>query len=197
MRPGDRLGGIEGNETLTSAVAAVLTVLLLAEGVTIVLMGPLLREHMFVGIVLVPPVLLKLGSTGYRLVRYYAGSRAYREKGPPPLALRLLAPVLVAATVAVLATGVALLVIGHRSDLVLQLHKIAFFVWGACFAVHFLWHLPRVARVVGSGLTAARGERPAGSLPRTLLVSAALGGGLVLALALLSLIDGWQRGRGG
>ena len=51
---------------------------------------------MFVGLLLIPPVVLKLASTGYRFVRYYAGARAYREKGPPPLPLRLLAPVLVA-----------------------------------------------------------------------------------------------------
>ena len=44
---------------------------------------------------LIAPVLLKLASTGYRLLRYYGRSRAYREKGPPRLPLRLLAPVLV------------------------------------------------------------------------------------------------------
>ena len=79
----DRLGGTEGNEILTSATAAVLTVLLLAEGITILRMGGLVSVHMFIGLVLIPPVLLKLGSTGYRFVRYYTGARAYREKGPP------------------------------------------------------------------------------------------------------------------
>jgi hypothetical protein len=51
-----RLGGIEGNEILTSATALVLTMLLLAEGVTIVDMGGLLSAHMFIGLVLIPPV---------------------------------------------------------------------------------------------------------------------------------------------
>ena len=58
-------------------------------------LGGLRAEHMFIGLVLIPPVLLKLGSTGYRFVRYYAGAPAYREKGPPRPLLRLLAPVLV------------------------------------------------------------------------------------------------------
>src|SRR4051812_16706543 len=109
----ERLGGTEGNEILTSATAVVLTVLLMAEGVTILLIGDLLSAHMFIGMALIPPVLLKLGSTGYRFARHYTGARVYRAKGPPPLALRTLAPLLVLATITVFATGVILLVSGR------------------------------------------------------------------------------------
>ena len=178
----------EGNALLTSATAAVLTLLLIAEGVTILWMGGLRIEHMFIGLVLIPPVLLKLGSTGYRFVRYYTGAPGYRAKGPPVLALRLLAPVLVAATILVFASGVALMIVGHRSDAVLELHKVSFIVWGAVFAVHFLWHLPRVWRAFAE----ARPERPPGGLVRSLLVSASLGGGITLAVALLALIEAWH-----
>ncbi len=45
-------------------------------------MHGLLVAHMFIGLVLIPPVLLKLGSTGYRFARYYTGAPAYRAKGP-------------------------------------------------------------------------------------------------------------------
>ncbi|MEA2312513.1 MAG: hypothetical protein QOE28_2481 [Solirubrobacteraceae bacterium] len=192
--PSGRLGGIEGNETLTSAVAVVLVVLLAAEGVTILMMRPLLREHMFIGLVLVPPVLMKLASTGYRFARYYTGSRAYREKGPPALPLRLLAPVLVAATLGVFATGVALLLIGHRSRTVLELHKITFIVWGVFFVVHFLWHLPRAWRAASFHWRASRPDRRPGSTLRALAVTATIGGGFALALVLLAQIDAWQRG---
>src|SRR5258707_561095 len=95
----DRLGGTEGNELLTSATAVVLTGLLAAEGFTILNMRGLLSAHMFVGLVLIPPILVKLGSTGYRFARYYTHSRTYQAKGPPFAALRLLAPVLVASTI--------------------------------------------------------------------------------------------------
>src|ERR671935_1176001 len=105
LRLHDRFGGTEGNELLTSATAVVLTCLLLAEGITVVHMRGLVGAHMFIGLVLIPPVLLKLASTGYRLLRYYGRSRAYREKGPPRLPLRLLAPVLVPATIVMFATG--------------------------------------------------------------------------------------------
>lgn len=186
-----RFGGTDGNEMLTGATAAVLTVLLVVEGITIIALGRLLRVHMFVGLLLFGPVLLKLASTGYRFARYYAGARRYREKGPPPLLLRLLAPVLVATTVAVFATGVALLLVGHRSGPVLLAHKVAFIVWGACFAAHFLWHLPRA----WSALTG--GRRISGRGLRGAAVLTAIAGGLGLALAALSLIGAWQRFRGG
>src|SRR3954466_2497993 len=126
----ERLGGPEGNETLTSATALVLVLLLLAEGVTIVWIGSLRSEHMFIGMALIPPVLLKLGSTGYRFARYYLGTPAYRRKGPPLLPLRLLAPVLVLTTVIVFASGVALMLVGHKSNTLFTLHKVSFIVWG-------------------------------------------------------------------
>lgn len=182
-----RLGGTDGNESLTGAAAAVLTVLLAVEGLTILALGPLLHVHMFVGLLLIGPVALKLVSTGYRFARYYAGAPRYRAKGAPVLPLRLLAPVLVAATVGVFATGVALLLVGHRSGTLLLAHKASFIVWGGCFAVHFLWHLPRAW---GSLRTQ---RRTAGFGARGTAVLASLAGGLALAVAALSLIGAWQR----
>src|SRR4051794_1881160 len=64
-----RLGDSEGNAILTTAPAAVLTILFVAEGITIVRMGARVSAHMFIGMLLIPPVLLKLASTGYRFVR--------------------------------------------------------------------------------------------------------------------------------
>ena len=79
----NQLGGTEGNEILTSATAVVLTVLLLAEGVTIVRMRGLVSAHMFIGMVLIPPVLLKLASTGYRTgARHAARACRARASGP-------------------------------------------------------------------------------------------------------------------
>jgi hypothetical protein len=188
----ERLGGTEGNEILTGATAVVLTVLLIAEGVTIVLIGDLLSVHMFIGMALIPPVSLKLGSTGYRFARYYAGTPAYREKGPPPLLLRVLAPLLVITTITVLATGVVLLVSGRRSDLVFNLHKVSFIVWGGCFAVHFLAHLPQTVRSLRTGWTRSSRRRIAGWELRLGVLIGSVGGGLALALAVLSLITAWH-----
>jgi hypothetical protein len=190
----DRFGGTAGNEILTSAIAVVLVGLLVAEGYTIVNMRGLVTAHMFIGLVLIPPVVLKLGSTGYRFARYYAGAREYREKGPPLLPLRLMAPVLVASTVAVLVTGVLLLAAGNKSGAVLQLHQLSFIVWGVVFAVHFLVYLPRVVRSLRADWRGARREAVPGAGLRGMLVAAALGGGAALALALLPAIDAWHGG---
>jgi hypothetical protein len=186
----ERFGGTEGNEILTSATAVVLIGLLAAEGYTIVNMHGLVTAHMFIGLVLIPPVGLKLGSTGYRFARYYTGSRPYRAKGPPILPLRVLAPVLVAATLAVFATGVLLLAAGHNSRAVLQLHQLSFVVWGVVFAVHLIAYLPRMVR----SLRAARREAVPGAGVRGMLVAAAVGGGAALALALLPTMDAWHGG---
>jgi hypothetical protein len=189
-----RFGGVEGNEILTSATAVVLIGLLAVEGYTIVNMRGLVTLHMFIGMVLIPPVLLKLASTGYRFARYYTGARAYKEKGPPLLPLRVMAPVLVASTVAVLVTGVLLLAAGHNSRAVLNLHQLSFVVFGVVFAVHFLTYLPRVLRSLRADWRAARRAAVPGAGVRAMLVAAAVGGGAALALALLPTISAWHGG---
>ena len=186
-----RQGGAEGNEILTSAAAVVLVVLLVAEGITIVHMRGLLSAHMFIGLVLIPPVIVKLGSTGYRMVSYYAGARAYRVKGAPLLPLRLMAPVLVTSTLAVLASGVALLVAGHKSSTALTIHKLSFILFGVVFAVHFLAYVPRVVRSLRADWGAARRRSVPGAGARAMLVAASVGGGVALALPLLPTIHAY------
>jgi hypothetical protein len=183
-----RLGGTAGNELLTGATALALVLLLAVEGVTLLFMHQLLHVHMFVGVLLIGPVALKLASTGYRMVRYYAGARAYRAKGPPALPLRLLAPVLVITTVGVLASGVALLLIGHHDDTAMLIHKASFIVWAAVFAIHFLAYLPRAVR------SAAPRAAVPGAAARVALLVVSLCAGTALALALLDRMGAWHRG---
>jgi hypothetical protein len=187
-----RLGGPEGNEILTSASAVVLVLLLVAEGITIVHIHGLLSAHMFIGLVLIPPVLLKLGSTGYRMVSYYARSPAYRLAGPPLLPLRLMAPVLVASTITVLATGVLLLAAGHKSNTALTIHKLSFIIFGVVLAVHFLAYFPRVVRSLRTDWATARRHAVPGAGARAMLVAAAVGGGAALALAFLPAIHAYS-----
>ena len=190
-KSGDRLGGPAGNEKLTVAAAVVLLVLLAAIGVTVIDMGGLRREHMILGLVLIPPVLLKLASTGWRFARYYLNSRPYRAKGPPPMALRLLAPVLIVTTVVVFATGVLLLVDGHKAGILLEVHKVSFIVWVVFFGLHVLGHLQRVARPL---IRPPALETPVpGNAVRALLLATAVGTGAALAIAVLPAIDSWRR----
>ena len=182
----------EGNEILTSFTAALLIGLLAAEGLTVLHMNGLLTAHMLIGLALIPVVALKLGSTGYRFACYYLGNRAYREKGPPLLPLRILAPFFVAATVAVFATGVILLVDGHKAGSVLEVHKVSFIVWGVLFVPHLLVHLPRVLHSLRHDWTPARRKAVPGSGWRAALTALALGSGAALGLALLPTVEAWQ-----
>ena len=100
------------NRRLTAAARAALLAAIAAELATLANLGALLSVHVFVGVLMAGPLAVKLASTGWRFVRYYAGSPAYVREGPPPLALRMLAPLLVASTLAVVGTGFALVVTG-------------------------------------------------------------------------------------
>jgi hypothetical protein len=190
----DRLGGPDGNEIVTVTTAAVLLVLLAAEGLTLLDLSGFLSVHMFLGLVLIPPILLKLGSTGYRMARYYTHSRPYVEKGPPILAMRLLAPVLAISTLAIFVTGVWLLALGHKSDQVLFLHQLSVIVWVFIFGIHFLVYAPRAFRWVVAGWSPSRSHQVPGAGLRGILVAASLGAGVALALSLTSAIAGWHGG---
>jgi hypothetical protein len=104
-RRGLTADGVDGNERLTVLTGVVLIVLTAAIGVTIIWIGQLMWLHLFLGLALIGPVALKLASTGYRFVRYYTYDPAYRRKGPPIPALRVLAPLVVFLTAVLLGTG--------------------------------------------------------------------------------------------
>ena len=187
-------GGTSGNEQLTAATAVILLVLFGVLGITIVALTRLLWLHLFLGVLLVGPVALKLGSTGYRFMRYYTGNSAYRRKGPPHPAMRLLGPFVVLSTLAVFFTGLLLLIAGPGASLALRdLHKLSFIAWIMAVGLHVLGHLmelPASLRAVSH--QERRRHRLPGSQGRALAVIAALAGGLLLALAFLPLIDAWS-----
>jgi len=181
-RVATRTGGVVGNARLTGAVAVALLVLLAAEGVTIPFIGQLLGPHIFIGLLLIPPVALKLASTGYRFARYYGHDEPYVQKGPPPTVLRVLAPGLVLTTVALFGTGVALLFAGPPSHTLIFAHKLSFFAWVAVMALHVLGHLVELPRLASADWRrhGPREARPAGAGLR----AGALAGAIVLGVGL-------------
>jgi hypothetical protein len=183
-------GGTEGNARLTALTGLVLLVLLAAEGVTILAIRPLLSVHVFVGLLLIPPVALKLATTGYRFFRYYTRDLEYLRSGPPILFMRMLvAPGLVVSTLGVFATGVALLVVGPGGGIVLGLHKASFVVWIAAFGIHVLVYLLRAPALVGADW--GRGTSQPGAGLRYGAVASALVAGLTLAIAALPAVGPW------
>jgi hypothetical protein len=186
-------GGTEGNEQLTTITGVVLIVLLAVLGVTILRIHQLIGVHLFVGLLLLGPVALKLASTGYRFLRYYTRDPAYREKGPPPAALRLLAPGVVATTVVVFASGIVLMFLGpaHRQSWLL-IHKASFILWLGLTGVHVLGHLPAMATLFGGQASEAPAlRRVPGNSARWLTLGGAVVGGLVLAIVLIPHFAAW------
>ena len=187
-------GGAEGNERLTAMTGAVLLVLLAAEGFTILSLRQLLTPHFFIGMLLLGPVALKAGSTIYRFARYYTGSAPYRRKGPPAPLLRLLGPVVIASTVAVFGTGIALAVTGPAGRQPwLFLHKASFVIWFCAMTIHVLAYLPRLPTLLASEARGAAATESSGQPGRDYggRATAALGGrGLRLALLVASLVAG-------
>ena len=177
------LGGSDGNEQLTAIVATLLLLLLAVEGATLLNMRSLLTVHAFVGVLLIPVVAVKLGSTGWRMLRYYLGADEYVRRGPPHLLLRaIVAPVLVASTIVLFGSGVGLL--GQREGALVGLHKASFLVWFGTTTVHVLtrvFRLPRAIRLPSPGLAL-----------RLCTVGASLVTGLALATVSLPAVDHLQ-----
>lgn len=141
--------GADGNERLTAMTGAVLLLGFAVEGLTILAIHQLLWMHLFVGALLIGPVLLKMGSTIYRFARYYSGSRPYVRKGPPAPLLRLLGPFVIITSVAVLGTGVMLGIAGPGS-IWLFLHKATFVLWFGVMTIHVLNYAPRLPRLLSA-----------------------------------------------
>lgn len=184
--------GVAANARLTGAVAAALLVLLAAEGATVPFIGSLLGPHVFIGMLLIPPVLLKMGSTGYRFARYYTHDQPYVRKGPPPVALRVLAPGVILTTLALFGTGVALLLAGPPSSALVFAHKLSFIAWVTLMTLHVLGHLLEMPRLAFPDWRRNGSEdRLAGAGIRMMALGTAILSGGVLALLTLSIAKPW------
>ncbi len=195
-RVATRASGVEGNARLTSSIGAILLVLLFLEGLTILSIQSLLTPHVVIGVLLIPPVLLKIGSTSWRMVKYYAGSREYRRKGPPAPLLRLLGPIVVVLTVVLLASGVGLVVgapVSWRPSL-FTIHRASFVLWFAAMAIHVLGHLVETARFAPRDMIPYTRRQIKGASTRQWALAAALTLGVIAAVQVLPYAASWRIG---
>ncbi len=194
-----RGGGPAGNARLTAWVGVVLFVLLAVEGITLIDIHGLISWHIVVGVLLIGPVLLKMASTGWRMVRYYAGNSAYRAAGAPPMPLRLLGPLVILSTVALLATGVTIALIGPetaRGGLAgtpispLFLHQASFAGWIVVTSLHVLGRLAPAVRILTGRAVGA--VAVSGGLVRGTLIAVAGAAAVWLAVVILGDSSAWQ-----
>jgi hypothetical protein len=173
-------------------VGLVLLALFVAELLTLLDVRGLIDWHVAIGALLIPPSLAKTATTGWRIVRYYGGSADYGRAGPPPLLLRLLGPLVVLGTLALLVTGVLLVAfgqdnsrqtllapLGFRVDWV-TLHQAAFIGWAVVTGLHVLGRLLPALRLVGAR------ARAGGAVPGRVLRMGVLA--LVVATAALAAV---------
>jgi hypothetical protein len=170
-----------GNERLTAMTGAVLLVLFVAECLTLLNIGNLLTLHVFLGMLLLGPVGLKIGSTLWRFTRYYTGSAAYARRGPPAPLQRVTGPFVILTTVAVLGTGI-MLVEGPGNGSWGRLHHLSFFIWAAVIVIHLASYVPKLPRMLSGRVDPAR-HLLAARTTRWLLLCGSLAAGLGLAFA--------------
>jgi hypothetical protein len=181
--------GPAGNARLTSATGMLLLLMLAVEGVTVLRVRQLITLHIYLGLLLLGPVLLKTASTTYRFARYYTGSAPYVRKGPPQPMLRILGPLVVITSLVLLGSGVALIATGPgKGGLLLTTHKVSFFLWFALMAVHVLGHLREAAT---DSLAEMRAPGVRGRNLRMLLIAVALVAGVATATALMPSASSW------
>lgn len=184
---GEGRSGVIGNERLTALAGAVLFVLMAIELVTVANLRAGLPLHVLIGVLLAGPLVVKLGSTGYRFLRYYTRSPAYVRKGPPRLPLRVLAPLLLVTTLVVIGSGIGLVVTGplHPGPLLL-VHGMSTLLWLPLIAIHvfaYLWRVPRLV-VDDWSKSSSQNEHLARGLRLGVNLSALLAGALAAVLVL-------------
>ena len=165
------------NARVTAMTGLVLLVLSAAELLTLLLgLQRFLSWHVFIGLVLLPPIALKMGVTGWRFARYYL-----RAEGiPPHIVMRLLAPFLVAFTVLLFGSGIAMGFL-HGTPLALarRIHGPAAFLWTVTLGLHALVYLPRALRHVRRRISPV------------VLALASVAAGVAVAVAALPAMHDW------
>jgi len=179
-----------GNARLTAITGTVLLILFSAEVITTLLMGSLFGLHFFLGMLLIGPVCLKIGSTTWRFVRYYTASEPYIRRGPPATLQRVLGPVLVITSAGVLGTGVLLAVSGPTGAWE-KLHQRFFYLWLIVVIIHVVHYLPKLPQLLASHPAERALRAAAGSRARWLLLVGSVIVGLILAVLTYHLRARW------
>ena len=184
---------VDANERMTVLVGLLLIPLLGVETLTAISVRRLLPIHILVGLWLLPVVALKMASTGYRMVMYYARNHDYFIAGPPQWVARLLAPVVVASTFVLFGSGTVLWAAGPAArDPWLAIHKAGFILWGASTGLHFLVHL---RHTVDDGFAELASSGEGRNLRRSLAATAVVLG-LVVGVLGVGRGPAWPAGEG-
>jgi hypothetical protein len=190
--PGQRVppagggAGPAGNARFTALTGTMLLLPLAVVLASGVFFGDARTVHFFAGFVVIPPVGLKLATTGWHAARYYIRDRrdhGYRALGPPGWTSRALGPVLVAAAILVLGSGVALWVQRTEHGPWSTVHTDSAVVLALALGGHLLLRAWRTAWHTAADLGMVAAPPLPGRTWRRAMVTASLACGVVIAAA--------------
>ena len=184
--------GVEANARLTGKDGPGSARIAAAEGYTVVRVGAHLTLHVVIGMILVPPVLLKVGSTSWRFAAVLPRVTGVQTQRPAALLLRLLGPVVVALTLAVLGSGIAFLLgpPSTRQELLL-VHKATFILWFGAMAIHVLGHFVETMRLAPKDFYWRTRSQVRGAGKRQWALLGSLCIGVLLAVAVAPKVGPW------
>lgn len=172
-----------------------------AEGLTLIDVDALMTWHIAIGALTIPPVLLKVGSTGWRMVGYYLGNERYRSAGPPPLVLRVAGPFVVLTTIVLLGSGVLQILIGQTNSRMavftvfgfhidwIDIHQASFWAWLVVTGIHVVGRLVPGFFIIRDAVAEPR--RVPGLSMRITALTTATAIGVALAVLLVHLDTSW------
>lgn len=145
---------------LTSELGVVLLILLAVEGISVPATRQLFTWHIVVGVLIIPVLAAKIAVTSYRFLLYYSKTLDFQKAGPPWTPLRVAAPLIIVATIALMASGVMLLIQGPNlgNHLWSTVHRASFIVWFALMAVHVLAYVRRASTTTYKDLIRLRSK---------------------------------------
>jgi hypothetical protein len=170
---------VASNLILTSHAGLVILFFLVLLYFTGLEFSPLRGVHFGLGFALIPILLVKLGSTGWRAVNYYFDRDPYRTAGPPWLLPRIMALPLTAAAILATVSGVVLWATGTDHGTWARIHIYAVVSLAVVVVVHLAIYTRKAFRASTRSLEEPKTTRQERIMVWALLVALVAGSAAV------------------
>ncbi len=181
--PADAIPVAVANSRLTAILGPTLLILFALQVVTVLAgVRSVLTWHVVLGLILLPPVGLKLTSVTWRMVSYHRGRDGFADITPPPPALRVLGLFLAGLTVTLLVSDITLLDgPGWAQSPALLVHQVSFYAWLAAVVVHIVPHFLQAVHLASRDWARRVGGARRAAGRRGAVLAASLAAGALLA----------------
>lgn len=170
---------VAGNLILTSHAGLVILFFLILLYFTGLEFTPLRAMHFGLGFALIPILLVKLGSTGWRAVNYYFDRDPYGAAGPPWLLPRIMALPLTACALAATISGVVLWATGTDRGAWATIHIYSVISLAVVIVVHLAIYTRKAFRASSRSLEGTKTTRQERIMVWALLVALVAGSAAV------------------